>query len=99
MPSLYSAKPEPVPFAVQEGGRTTALEDRATGYIFKTQEMLCKDTLLAHSDPSLDIGIFCDGSDVGIGAVLFHRYKNGSERPIFHASKTLTETQKGCNQI
>ena len=62
--------------------------------------MLCTDTLLAHFDSTLNIGISCDASaDVGIEAVLFHKCKDGSERPISHASKTLTETQKRYSQI
>ena len=48
----------------------------------RVKEMLCTDTVLAHFDPSLDIGIACDASNCGIGAVLFHRYSDGSERPI-----------------
>ena len=58
----------------------------------KVKTMLCSDIVLAHFDPSLLIGIACDASSVGIGAVLFHRYKDGRERPIANASKTLTET-------
>ncbi len=45
-----------------------------------------------HFDPAKQIGISCDASNVGIGAVLFHRYDDGSERPIANVSKTLTET-------
>ena len=65
----------------------------------KVKTMLCNDTVLAHFDPSLPIGIACDASSVGIGAVLFHRYKDGRERPIVNASKTLTETQRNYSQI
>eukprot|EP00795_Rhopilema_esculentum_P005001 gene5001-biopygen83 len=65
----------------------------------KVKTMLCNDTVLAHFDPSLPIGIACDASSVGIGAVLFHRYKDGRERPIANASKTLTETQRNYSQI
>ena len=65
----------------------------------KLKELLCADTVLAHFDPSLDIGVSCDASEVGIGAVLFHRYPDGSERPIANISKTLTATQTRYSQI
>ena len=65
----------------------------------KVQRLLSEDTVLAHYDPSLPIGISCDASDVGLGAVLFHRYPDGSERPIANASKTLTPTQRNYAQV
>ena len=45
------------------------------------------------------MGISCNASNVGIGVVLFHRYPDGSERPIFNASKTLTSSQRRYSQI
>jgi len=63
------------------------------------KDELCNDTVLARYDPNLEIGISCDASRVGIGAVLFHRYPDGSERPIANASKTLTPTQRRYSQI
>ena len=63
------------------------------------KEVLSSDTILAHFDPGTPIGIACDASSVGIGAVLFHRYSDGSERPIANASKTLTETQRKYSQV
>ena len=65
----------------------------------RLKDALCTDAVLAHFDPKLDIGISCDASNVGIGAVLFHRYPDGSERPIDNASKTLTDTQRRYSQI
>ena len=65
----------------------------------KLKSMLNEDTVLAHFDPSCPIGISCDASEVGIGAVLFHRYSDGSERPIANASKTLSPAQKKYSQI
>ena len=65
----------------------------------KLKEMLTADTVLAHFDPSLPVGISCDASETGLGAVLFHRYQDGSERPIANASKTLSDTQKRYTQI
>ena len=66
--------------------------------------MLTDNTVLAHFDPSCPVGISCDASDAGVGAVLFHRYKDNTKRPIANASKTLTATQKvdtgaSCNLL
>ena len=63
------------------------------------KDMLCTDMVLAHFDPSLPIGISCDAFNVGIGAVLFHRFQDGQEPPIANASKTLTERQRKYSQI
>ena len=72
-------------------------EEQATFQALKN--MLCANTVLAHFDPSLPVGVSCDASEVGLGAVLFHRYGDGSERPIAKFSKTLTDTQRPYSQI
>ena len=63
------------------------------------KHILSREDVLAHFDPNQEIGISCDASEVGIRAVLFHRYNDGSERPIVNASKTLTDTQRRYSQI
>ena len=66
----------------------------------KLKEMLTADTVLAHFDPSLTVGISCDALETGLGAVLFHRYPDGSERrPVANVSKTLSDTQRRYRQI
>ena len=65
----------------------------------KLKQMLTKNTVLAHFDPGCPVGISCDASESGAGAVLFHRYKDNSELPIENASKTLTDAQKRYPQI
>ena len=63
------------------------------------KSLLCDDPVLARFDPFLPIGMACNASNVGIGAALFHRYEDGSKRPIANASKTLSETQRNYSQI
>uniref|UniRef100_A0A5S6QTD8 Reverse transcriptase domain-containing protein n=1 Tax=Trichuris muris TaxID=70415 RepID=A0A5S6QTD8_TRIMR len=63
------------------------------------KDSLCTDAVLAHFDPSQQIGVSCEASDVGIGAVLFHRYVDGSERPTANASKTLTDAKRLYSQV
>ena len=74
----------------------SAEEDEA---FVKLKTLLSKDTVLTHFDPSVPIGISCDASKVGVGAVLFHRYQDGSERPIANISKSLTSSQRNYSQI
>ncbi|MEE4247163.1 MAG: RNase H-like domain-containing protein [Kangiellaceae bacterium] len=63
------------------------------------KDWLSSDNVLVHFDPALPLGLACDASSVGIGAVLFHRYPDGSERPISNVSKTLTTSQRNYSQI
>ena len=55
--------------------------------------------VLAHYDPKLPVGLACDASSIRVGAVLFHKYPDGSERPIAYASKSLTSAEKNYSQI
>ena len=65
----------------------------------KLKDVLDSDQILVHFDSEKPLGLACDASDVGIGAVLFHRFPDGSERPIANVSKTLTKSQRNYSQI
>ncbi|KFD49043.1 hypothetical protein M513_10091 [Trichuris suis] len=51
---------------------------------------IAQATVLAHFREDLPLVLATDASQYGIGAVLLHRYADGTEKPIAHASKTLT---------
>ena len=72
-------------------------EEQAAFEELKT--VLSSDDVLVHFDPEKPLGLACDASNVGIGAVLFHRFPDGSERPIANASKTLTAAERNYSQI
>lgn len=61
--------------------------------------MLSSSTYLTHFDPKVPLYLACDASGVGIGSVIFHRYTDGTERPIAYASKTLTDCETRYSQI
>ena len=50
-------------------------------------------------DPKHPIVLTCDASAHGIGAVLSHRFTDGSEKPIGLVSRTLTDTEKKYSQV
>ena len=63
------------------------------------KKLLSADNVLTHFYTSLPIGIAYDVSDVGIGAVLFHRYRDRNEQPISNVSKILMSSQRNYSQI
>ncbi|XP_023248186.1 uncharacterized protein K02A2.6-like [Copidosoma floridanum] len=60
---------------------------------------LVSDRNLVHFDPNVQIKLTCDASNVGLGVVLSHIYKNGEVRPISFASRTLSKAEKNYSVI
>ncbi|XP_062704527.1 uncharacterized protein K02A2.6-like [Aedes albopictus] len=62
------------------------------------KEVLKSDLLLTHYNPKLPIVVAADASKTGIGAVIFHKFPNGSMKAIQHASRTLTPAEQAYGQ-
>ena len=65
----------------------------------KLKQALASAGVLCHYDPSEQISLACDASAQGLGAVLSHHFKDGSERPISFASRTLLKAEQNYSQI
>ena len=63
------------------------------------KEAITSTDVLANFDLKLPLGLACDASSVGVGAVLFHKYSDMPERSIAYASKSLTSAEKNYSQI
>lgn len=63
----------------------------------KTQ--LWRDRVLVHYDINQTLRLACDASAYDLGTVISHVFKNGDERPIAYASRTLSTSERNYAQI
>ena len=87
---LYQLLSESVPWS------WTAERDAA---FKKTKSLLTSDCVLIHYNPEKDLVISCDASSYGLGAVLSHKFPDGSEHPIAFTSRTLSAAERKYSQI
>ena len=87
---LYQLLSESVPWS------WTAERDAA---FKKAKSLLTSDCVLVHYNPEKDLVISCDASSYGLGAVLSHKFPDGSERPIAFSSRTLSAAERKYSQI
>nr|XP_034836883.1 uncharacterized protein K02A2.6-like [Maniola hyperantus] len=60
---------------------------------------LLGDKVLAHYEEGRPLVLSVDSSAYGLGAVLAHRYPDGSERPVSCVSRTLNDSEKNYSQL
>ena len=65
----------------------------------RSKDLLTSSQLLVHFDPKLRVVLACDASAYGIGAVLAHRFSDGTEKPIAYASRTLSKAERNYSQL
>ena len=65
----------------------------------KIKDYLLADLALAHYDPDKEIILATDASDYGVGAVLLHKFQDGTTKPVAHASRTLLPAERNYSQI
>ncbi|XP_018407383.1 PREDICTED: uncharacterized protein K02A2.6-like [Cyphomyrmex costatus] len=65
----------------------------------KAKVAFTSNQVLVHFDPNLPLVLATDVSSYGVGAVLSHRYPDGSEKVIQFASQTFSKVQAKYSQI
>ena len=84
---------EPQHQFLRKGSKWAWLEQRQTAFE-EAKELLQSTDLLVHLDPEKELVLATDASDYGVGAVLSHKMKNGTERPIGYVSRSLQEAER-----
>ena len=63
------------------------------------KEELMSDKVLVHYDLGKPSYLTTDASAYGVGAVISHRFEDGSERPMAYASRTLSKSEQQYSQL
>ena len=84
---------EPLHQLLRKGSKWAWLEQQQTAFE-EARELLQSTDLLVHFDPEKELVLATDASDYGVGAVLSHKMKNGTERPIGYVSRSLQEAER-----
>ncbi len=60
---------------------------------------MAQTPVLEYYDPKKPLTLATDASPYGVGGVLSHVMKDGTEKPIAYASRTLNEVEKRYSQL
>ena len=61
-------------------------------------QALVSDKVLSHYDPTKRLGVSADASAYGVRAELFNMESNGIEKPIYYASRVLSDAEKNYSE-
>ena len=65
----------------------------------KVKHCLTQAPVLVHYNPDLPLVLAADASAYGLGAVISHRWADGTEKPIAFASRTLNSSERNYPQV
>ncbi len=63
------------------------------------KDVLVSSNCVTHYNPSLPLRLAADASAYGLGAVISHVMKDGQERPIAFASRSLSKSEQNYAQV
>lgn len=74
-------------------------EQRCERAFVAAKRALSSDRVLAHYEEGRPLVLSVDSSAYGLGAVLAHRYPDGTERPVSCVSRTLSASEQKYSQL
>ena len=96
--SNLSSVLSPLNKLLQKGVKWTWGEEQRTAFT-EAKRQLTSTSVLTHYDPQKPLILSCDASPYGVGAVISHRFKDDSDKPVAFASRTLSSSEKKYSQL
>lgn len=72
---------------------------RQTKVFESVKKLFTSVKVLVHYDPTKELVLACDASPYGVGAVLLHPDRDGKDRPIAYASRSLATAKRNYAQL
>ena len=88
---------QPLNALLQSGIKWSWTEQCRTAFTLSKQ-LLLESKVLMHYDVSSPVTLACDVSAYGVGVVLSHHFKDGTERPISFVSWTLSNAERNIHR-
>lgn len=86
-------------YQLLQKGKTFKWTDECETAFKRAKNEISSDRILSHFDHNIPLCLYCDASNNGIAAILFHEMPDGSKRPISYASRILSSAEKNYSTI
>lgn len=80
-------------------GTKFVLTNEFENAFWQVKSKITSEQKLTHYDPNETLTLATEASPTGLGACLSHRCKDGTEKPLVFASRSLTQTERKYSHI
>ena len=86
-------------YALLQKGRSWSWGQAEQEAFSNAKAALTSSPVLTHFNPDAELHLECDASPYGMGAVLMHKFEDGTFKPVAYASRLLSATEKKYSQL
>lgn len=93
-----AAKLQPL-YELTHKNRKWQWEDKHKRAFQLAKQEIASNRVLTHYNPNMPLYLQTDASNAGLGAVLSHKFEDGTEKPVLFISRSLRTAEKNYSQL